>query len=164
MLSHTFDDFSKNSHTHMLEITVVTHHVLEQLVAGPATARHHALRRDAVGKALRRRHLQSVFVYGQFHGCSGQQVVPVYEGIDDGLPYRLVRVCPLLLASRSIGQSGDNSGIPLAAETALRLYCARTRIEIAFDMLKNLIGSFRYRFWSKGLPRHCRKPKKKTQC
>ena len=51
--------------------------------------------------------------------------------------------------------------LQIEAETALRLYCARTRIEIAFDMLKNLIGAFRYRFWSKDLPRHSRKPKKK---
>ena len=53
--------------------------------------------------------------------------------------------------------------LQIAAETAIRLYCARTRIEIAFDMLKNLIGAFRYRFWSKGLPRHCRKPKKNAK-
>jgi hypothetical protein len=47
--------------------------------------------------------------------------------------------------------------------TALRLYCARSRIEIAFDMLKNLMGAFRYRFWSKGLPLHSRKPKKNAK-
>ena len=29
-----------------------------------------------------------------------------------------------------------------------------------FDMLKNLLGSFRYRFWIKRLPKHSRKPKK----
>jgi hypothetical protein len=29
-----------------------------------------------------------------------------------------------------------------------------------FDMLKNLIGAFCYRFWSKLMPRHSRKPKK----
>ncbi|MBW2742492.1 MAG: hypothetical protein JRE64_27580 [Deltaproteobacteria bacterium] len=45
-------------------------------------------------------------------------------------------------------------------QVALELYCARTRIEIMFDMLKNLIGAFRYRFWSKLMPRHSRKPKK----
>jgi len=43
---------------------------------------------------------------------------------------------------------------------ALQLYCARTRVEIMFDMLKNLIGAFQYRFWSKLMPRHSRKPKK----
>jgi len=43
---------------------------------------------------------------------------------------------------------------------AVRLYCLRTRIEIMFDMLKNLIGAFSYRFWSKSMPRHSRKPKK----
>ena len=52
------------------------------------------------------------------------------------------------------------NNLEIEAVTALRLYCARTRIETAFDMLKNLIGAFRYRFWSKGLPRHSRKPKK----
>lgn len=41
---------------------------------------------------------------------------------------------------------------------ALELYCTRIRIETMFDMLKNLIGAFRYRFWTKMLPRHPRKP------
>ena len=43
---------------------------------------------------------------------------------------------------------------------ALELYCARVRIETMFDMLKNLMGVFRYRFWTKQLPRHSRKPRK----
>jgi hypothetical protein len=42
--------------------------------------------------------------------------------------------------------------------TAIELYCARIRIETMFDMLKNLMGVFRYRFWTKRLPRHSRKP------
>ena len=44
--------------------------------------------------------------------------------------------------------------------TALELYCSRVRIETMFDMLKNLIGAFCYRFWTKSLTRHSRKPKK----
>lgn len=47
--------------------------------------------------------------------------------------------------------------------SALQSYCARTRIETMFDMLKNLVGVFRYRFWSKLMPRHSRKPKKNTE-
>jgi hypothetical protein len=43
---------------------------------------------------------------------------------------------------------------------ALELYGARVRIETMFDMLKNLMGVFRYRFWTKRLPRHSRKPLK----
>ena len=43
---------------------------------------------------------------------------------------------------------------------AIRLYCIRTRIEVMFDILKNLIGAFHYRFWSKQMPHHSRKPKK----
>lgn len=34
----------------------------------------------------------------------------------------------------------------------LELYCARTRVEIMFETLKNLISAFRYRFWSKLMP------------
>jgi hypothetical protein len=44
--------------------------------------------------------------------------------------------------------------------TAIELYCARVRIETTFDMLKNLMGVFRYRFWTQRLPRHSRKPVK----
>lgn len=43
---------------------------------------------------------------------------------------------------------------------ALQLYCSRVRIEIMFDMLKNLVYAFSYRFWSKLQPRHSRRPKK----
>lgn len=43
---------------------------------------------------------------------------------------------------------------------ALELYCARVRIETMFDMLKNVMGVFHYRFWTQKLPRHSRKPKK----
>lgn len=46
------------------------------------------------------------------------------------------------------------------AVEALELYCARVRIETMFDMLKNVMGVFQYRFWTKGLPRHSRKPRK----
>jgi len=41
---------------------------------------------------------------------------------------------------------------------ALALYCARTRIEIMFDVLKHLIGGFQFHFWTKKLPKHSRKP------
>lgn len=44
--------------------------------------------------------------------------------------------------------------------SALELYCARVRIETMFDMLKNLMGVFNYRFWTKSLERHSRKPRK----
>ena len=43
---------------------------------------------------------------------------------------------------------------------AISLYCARVRIETMFSALKGVLGAFAYRFWSKYLPRHSRKPKK----
>jgi hypothetical protein len=42
---------------------------------------------------------------------------------------------------------------------ALQLYCVRVRVEVMFDVLKNLLVAFCYRFWSKYLPRHSRTPK-----
>jgi hypothetical protein len=49
----------------------------------------------------------------------------------------------------------------LAAEPTLilELYCRRVRIEILFDTLKNILGAFRFHFWSQYLPRHSRRPK-----
>ena len=52
------------------------------------------------------------------------------------------------------------SDLSLDPLTALALYCARVRVETMFAMLKGVIGAFRYRFWSKRLPRHSRRPKK----
>ena len=50
------------------------------------------------------------------------------------------------------------SDLRLSPTTAVELYCVRTRIEIMFDVLKNLIGAFCFRFWTKRLPRHSRRP------
>ena len=58
---------------------------------------------------------------------------------------------PIVLMCSDLGQD------PVLA---VELYCARIRIEIMFDMLKNLIFAFSYRFWSKLMPRHSRRPKK----
>jgi hypothetical protein len=44
----------------------------------------------------------------------------------------------------------------------LELYCTRVRIEGMFDMLKNLIGAFCYRFWTKRIEASSRKPKKNS--
>ena len=68
-----------------------------------------------------------------------------------------------VLATTSFGpivlMCGDLKQNPIAA---LELYCTRIRIETMFDMLKNLMGAFKYRFWTKRLPKHSRKPLKNT--
>lgn len=50
------------------------------------------------------------------------------------------------------------SELTLPPVTALELYCVRTRIEILFAVLKNLLGAFRFHFWTLRLPRHARRP------
>ncbi len=51
-----------------------------------------------------------------------------------------------------------SSDLTLSAIDAVELYCARTRIEIMFAMLKHVIGAFKFRFWTKKLPKHSRRP------
>jgi hypothetical protein len=43
---------------------------------------------------------------------------------------------------------------------ALELFCSRIRIEVMFDVLKNLIQAFHFRFWSKKMPLNSRRPKR----
>ena len=57
---------------------------------------------------------------------------------------------PLVLMCSALNQD---------AIAAVQLYCLRPRIEVMFDMLKNLVGVFSYRFWSLKMPKHSRKPK-----
>jgi hypothetical protein len=52
------------------------------------------------------------------------------------------------------------SDLAMPPVMAIELYCTRVRVETMFAMLKHLIGAFCYHFWSKGLPRHSRKPRK----
>jgi hypothetical protein len=52
-----------------------------------------------------------------------------------------------------------STNLCLHAVTAIELYCSRVRIETLFWVLKHVLGAFCYRFWSKRLPRHSRKPK-----
>ena len=51
-----------------------------------------------------------------------------------------------------------SSDLELSAVNAIELYCARTRIEILFSVLKGVIGAFKFRFWTKKLPKHSRSP------
>jgi hypothetical protein len=52
--------------------------------------------------------------------------------------------------------------LSLRAEDAIRMYCARAKIETAFDVFKNLLGGMSYRFWSKYLAPVSRRPTKNT--
>lgn len=47
--------------------------------------------------------------------------------------------------------------------TAVSLYCSRVRVETLIWVLKGLLSAFEYRFWSKRLPRHSRKPRKNAE-
>jgi len=51
-----------------------------------------------------------------------------------------------------------SSDLNISPILVIELYCVRSRIEVMFDVLKNLIGAFMFRFWSKYLPLHSRTP------
>jgi hypothetical protein len=52
-----------------------------------------------------------------------------------------------------------SSDLTLAPATAIELYCVRSRIELMFDAMKNLLKAFCFRFWTHALPRHPRRPR-----
>lgn len=52
-----------------------------------------------------------------------------------------------------------SSDLTLAPATAIELYCARSRIELMFDAMKNLINAFCFRFWTHALAHHPRRPR-----
>lgn len=52
------------------------------------------------------------------------------------------------------------SDLEIEPAKAIEFYALRMKIETMFDRLKNLIGAFDYHFWSSGLPKHSRRPKK----
>lgn len=56
-----------------------------------------------------------------------------------------------------------SSDMDLSAIQAIELYCVRTRIETLFSVLKNLVRAFSYRFWTRSLPKHSRRPFSNSQ-
>lgn len=96
-------------------------------------------------------HTVTCQVYGQREAVQLMSVPLLWKPLGDWLLFILAITSrgPLVLMS---------SDLQLSPTTALELYCVRTRIEIMFDILKNLIGAFRFRFWTKKLPRHSRRP------
>lgn len=94
-------------------------------------------------------------VYGKTEKVSMTAMDLLWKPTGDLIRFVLARTSlgPIVLMCSDLNQN------PV---TALELYCARVRIETMFDMLKNLMGAFKYRFWTKRLSRHSRKPLKNT--
>jgi len=92
-------------------------------------------------------------VYGKTEEVSYMAVNLLWKPTGDFIRFVLAVTSrgPIVLMCSDLNQD------PLLA---IRLYCMRVRVEIMFDMLKNVLGAFNYRFWSKVMPRHSRKPKK----
>jgi hypothetical protein len=92
-------------------------------------------------------------VYGKTEEISFMAVNQLWKPTGD-----MIRFVPAITGRGPIVlMCSDLNQDPLST---LRIYCMRVRIEIMFDMLKNALGAFCYRFWSKRMPRHSRKPKK----
>ena len=92
-------------------------------------------------------------VYGKTEEISFMAINQLWKPTGDFIRFVLAITSrgPIVLMCSDLNQD------PLLA---IRLYCMRVRVEIMFDMLKNVLGTFNYRFWSKGMPKHSRKPKK----
>jgi hypothetical protein len=90
-------------------------------------------------------------VYGKVEEIQVMTLTLLWKPIADQVLFILAVTSkgPIILMS---------SDLTLTAVQAIELYCARTRIEIMFSALKHLLGAFKFRFWTKSLPRHSRRP------
>jgi len=91
-------------------------------------------------------------IYGQLEAVQLLAIPLLWKPLGDWLLFifAITSRGPIVLMS---------SDLTLAPATALELYCVRSRIEIMFDVLKNLLHAFCFRFWTKRLPRHPRRPR-----
>jgi hypothetical protein len=90
-------------------------------------------------------------VYGKTESIQMMTATLLWKPIEDWLLFifAITSRGPIILMS---------SDLNLSPTQGLTLYCTRTRIEIMFDTLKNIIGAFNYRFWTKKMPLHSRSP------
>ncbi len=90
-------------------------------------------------------------VYGKIEDIQVMRLTLLWRPIADYVLFVLAVTSkgPIILMS---------SDLTLSAAHAIELYCARTRIETLFWVLKHLLGAFDFRFWTKSLPRHSRRP------
>lgn len=91
-------------------------------------------------------------VYGQLEAVQLLALPLLWKPLGDWLLFifAITSRGPIVLMS---------SDLTLSPATALELYCVRSRIELMFDALKNIIKAFCFRFWTHSLPRHPRRPR-----
>jgi hypothetical protein len=95
-------------------------------------------------------------IYGEVENVLLASVELLWKPTGDWVRFILVVTNrrPLVLMSSNLNQN------PIEA---VELYCVRPRIEVMFDMLKNLLCVFCYRFWSQKMKKHSRRPKKNKE-
>jgi hypothetical protein len=96
-------------------------------------------------------HTVQCHVYGKLEAVQLMRIPLLWKPLGDWLlfSFAITSRGPIVLMS---------SDLTLSATTAIELYGSRTRIETLFSMMKNILGAFRFHFWTKQLPRHSRRP------
>jgi hypothetical protein len=96
-------------------------------------------------------HTVECYVYGQREAVQVMSVPLLWKPLGDWLLFifAITSRGPIVLMC---------SDLTLSPVTAIELYCIRTRIETMFAVMKNIIGAFRFHFWTRKLPRHSRRP------
>ncbi len=96
-------------------------------------------------------HTVECCVYGQREAVRVMSVPLLWKPLGDWLLFifAITSRGPIVLMS---------SDLTLSPVTAIELYCTRTRIEIMFSVMENIIGAFHFHFRTRKLPRHSRHP------
>jgi hypothetical protein len=89
-------------------------------------------------------------IYGRWEWVRLMSVPLLWKPLGDALRFifAITSRSPLILMC---------SDPTLSPITALELYCVRTRIEILFAVLKQILGAFCFHSWTPHLPRHARR-------
>jgi len=108
--SHSQNDFARNTHAHVLQIAIVAHNVLNELIPSRPAACPHPLWRDAVMQPAGRDDFQAIAINDKFNVCSGEKIVAVNERVHNRLAQHFRRVRGLLDSS-ALFEGGSDRGI-----------------------------------------------------
>ncbi len=99
---------------------------------------------------------EEALIYGKKETLSYRTELLLWKPIDQALLFIWVKTSH----GQMVLMCNDLNFNPVKA---IQCYCLRMRIEVMFSWLSCLLGAFDYRFWSKFLPRHSRRPTKNSE-
>ncbi len=103
----------------MFQITIIAHDVLDELVTRCATTGSHSGWSDPVGQTSGRNHFYPIGVDAQLNISGGQQIIPMYEGIDQDFANCISWIDGTFFTPHPIFENGCSASVPAHKVKAL---------------------------------------------